>query len=213
MTFSQSFLLLSRPLLVIRRNAGVQSVCAGAPASRCQLPADIGNQCKKYATAWFFDTNVGACSRFWYGGCGGNANRFRTEYECFQTCGNQRKSRLHTNCPDALLLTCQYFLLSVRTRRPVRSPHRCSTAQTSVHVEMFLISVSFCPPDSCVLPQDQGSCDNYTMMWFFDAAQKECARFWYGGCGGNKNRFLTQEECQMKRVRHRSHRRDRDDFL
>lgn len=32
---------------------------------------------------------------------------------------------------DALLLTCQYFLLSDRTRRPVRSPHHCSTAQLS----------------------------------------------------------------------------------
>uniref|UniRef100_A0A3Q4GRL9 BPTI/Kunitz inhibitor domain-containing protein n=1 Tax=Neolamprologus brichardi TaxID=32507 RepID=A0A3Q4GRL9_NEOBR len=148
----------------------VVNVCVLLSA-RCQLPADIGNQCKKYATAWFFDTNVGACSRFWYGGCGGNANRFRTEYECFQTCGNQRKSRLHTNYPNVVE----------------------KTPPTSF---MFLISVSFCPPDSCVLPQDQGSCDNYTMMWFFDAAQKECARFWYGGCGGNKNRFLTQEECQ-----------------
>uniref|UniRef100_A0A3Q4GL77 BPTI/Kunitz inhibitor domain-containing protein n=1 Tax=Neolamprologus brichardi TaxID=32507 RepID=A0A3Q4GL77_NEOBR len=167
----------------------VVNVCVLLSA-RCQLPADIGNQCKKYATAWFFDTNVGACSRFWYGGCGGNANRFRTEYECFQTCGNQRKSRLHTNCP---LHVCSEREGKRRSYFPV------VLTRTSVHVEMFLISVSFCPPDSCVLPQDQGSCDNYTMMWFFDAAQKECARFWYGGCGGNKNRFLTQEECQKPR--------------
>uniref|UniRef100_A0A3Q2WKE1 BPTI/Kunitz inhibitor domain-containing protein n=1 Tax=Haplochromis burtoni TaxID=8153 RepID=A0A3Q2WKE1_HAPBU len=71
-------------------------------------------------------------------------------------------------------------------------------SDVSGHVSLCsaLISVSCCPPDSCILPQDRGSCDNYTMMWFFDAAQKECARFWYGGCGGNKNRFLTQEECQ-----------------
>ncbi|XP_039886863.1 collagen alpha-6(VI) chain-like isoform X3 [Simochromis diagramma] len=123
--------------------------------ARCQLPADIGNQCKKYATAWFFDTNVGACSRFWYGGCGGNANRFRTEYECFQTCGNQHPNVVEKTLP-----------------------------------------ASFASKDSCILPQDRGSCDNYTMMWFFDTAQKECARFWYGGCGGNKNRFLTQDECQ-----------------
>uniref|UniRef100_A0A3Q2V6R2 BPTI/Kunitz inhibitor domain-containing protein n=1 Tax=Haplochromis burtoni TaxID=8153 RepID=A0A3Q2V6R2_HAPBU len=76
-------------------------------------------------------------------------------------------------------------------------------SDVSGHVSLCsaLISVSCCPPDSCILPQDRGSCDNYTMMWFFDAAQKECARFWYGGCGGNKNRFLTQEECQ-RRERH-----------
>ncbi|XP_019219951.1 collagen alpha-6(VI) chain isoform X2 [Oreochromis niloticus] len=58
------------------------------------------------------------------------------------------------------------------------------------------LPTSFVSKDACFLPQDPGSCDNYTMMWFFDTAQKECARFWYGGCGGNKNRFLTQEECQ-----------------
>ncbi|XP_031735327.1 kunitz-type serine protease inhibitor bitisilin-3 [Anarrhichthys ocellatus] len=56
--------------------------------------------------------------------------------------------------------------------------------------------VSFVSKDSCLLSQDQGSCQNYTMMWFFDSQQKECSRFWFGGCGGNENRFKTQEDCE-----------------
>lgn len=50
--------------------------------------------------------------------------------------------------------------------------------------------------DDCFLSQDQGGCHGYTMMWFFHAEKNECARFWYGGCGGNNNRFQTQEECE-----------------
>ncbi|XP_054869683.1 collagen alpha-6(VI) chain isoform X2 [Amphiprion ocellaris] len=55
---------------------------------------------------------------------------------------------------------------------------------------------SFVSKDACFLSQDQGGCQNYTMMWFFDTEQNECSRFWYGGCGGNENRFKTQEECE-----------------
>ncbi|XP_054477460.1 collagen alpha-6(VI) chain isoform X2 [Anoplopoma fimbria] len=54
----------------------------------------------------------------------------------------------------------------------------------------------FVSKDSCLLSQDQGGCQNYTMMWFFDSQQRECSRFWYGGCGGNENRFKTQDECE-----------------
>ncbi|XP_071324339.1 collagen alpha-6(VI) chain-like isoform X2 [Trachinotus anak] len=54
----------------------------------------------------------------------------------------------------------------------------------------------FASKDDCFLRQDPGSCQNYTMMWFFDTEQNECSRFWYGGCGGNENRFKTQEECE-----------------
>ncbi|XP_037836012.1 collagen alpha-6(VI) chain isoform X2 [Kryptolebias marmoratus] len=50
--------------------------------------------------------------------------------------------------------------------------------------------------DACLLQQDSGSCQDYSMKWFFDTVQKECTRFWYGGCGGNNNRFETQEECE-----------------
>uniref|UniRef100_A0AAZ3SD75 BPTI/Kunitz inhibitor domain-containing protein n=1 Tax=Oncorhynchus tshawytscha TaxID=74940 RepID=A0AAZ3SD75_ONCTS len=42
----------------------------------------------------------------------------------------------------------------------------------------------------------EGGCENYTLKWYFDTIQSECSRFWYGGCGGNGNRFETQEACE-----------------
>ncbi|CAK6982639.1 collagen alpha-6(VI) chain [Scomber scombrus] len=121
----------------------------------CQLDADIGIPCAEYVQHWFFDKAIGACSAFWYGGCGGNANRFKTENECFRTCGSHNRN----------------------------NPSRLQPA-------------NFVSRDLCSLAQDPGSCQNYTMMWFFDTIQSECSRFWYGGCDGNDNRFKTQEECE-----------------
>uniref|UniRef100_A0A8C0IFM7 BPTI/Kunitz inhibitor domain-containing protein n=1 Tax=Bubo bubo TaxID=30461 RepID=A0A8C0IFM7_BUBBB len=60
----------------------------------------------------------------------------------------------------------------------------------------FIKSVSYFPfPDACGLAQDSGECENYVLKWYYDKEQKMCGQFWYGGCGGNKNRFETQEEC------------------
>lgn len=60
-------------------------------AAPCQLQADAGSQCGDYVQLWFFDKDIDACSPFWYGGCGGNANRFNTEHECLRTCGRRSK--------------------------------------------------------------------------------------------------------------------------
>ncbi|OXB65928.1 hypothetical protein ASZ78_002676 [Callipepla squamata] len=49
--------------------------------------------------------------------------------------------------------------------------------------------------DVCDLVQDSGECQNYVLKWYYNKEQKMCGQFWYGGCGGNKNRFETQEEC------------------
>nr|CAD2205467.1 unnamed protein product [Meloidogyne enterolobii] len=52
---------------------------------------------------------------------------------------------------------------------------------------------------SCGLPQDQGQVcsSSYKLAWYYDMAEARCAQFWYGGCGGNENRFGTQEQCEQ----------------
>ncbi|XP_069769786.1 collagen alpha-1(XXVIII) chain-like isoform X2 [Narcine bancroftii] len=51
---------------------------------------------------------------------------------------------------------------------------------------------------ACDEPLDQGPCRSYVIKWYFDNTANSCAQFWYGGCEGNMNRFLTQDECHSK---------------
>ncbi|KAL4617374.1 protein AMBP isoform X3 [Arapaima gigas] len=52
----------------------------------CRLPMDSG-PCKMYEDLWAFDSVMGKCVPFKYGGCQGNGNKFYTQNECQEYCG------------------------------------------------------------------------------------------------------------------------------
>ena len=51
------------------------------------------------------------------------------------------------------------------------------------------------PPDVCGLEKDRGPNRDFVVRWSFDMEYGGCTRFWWGGEGGNRNNFLTKEDC------------------
>ncbi|KAF6098972.1 hypothetical protein HJG60_003131 [Phyllostomus discolor] len=43
-------------------------------------------ECQDYILKWYYNKKERACQPFWYGSCGGNANRFETKEECEVQC-------------------------------------------------------------------------------------------------------------------------------
>ncbi|XP_040213462.1 collagen alpha-3(VI) chain isoform X9 [Rana temporaria] len=125
----------------------------------CELDLDMGTQCKENEVKWFFDKTDKICTQIWYGGCGGNANRFDTEAECISR--------------------CQKTLVEKSMQLP------------ALETKIFAVG-----SEACKLQKDEGTCREFILQWHYDTETKTCARFWYGGCGGNENRFSTQKECE-----------------
>ncbi|KAJ1090621.1 hypothetical protein NDU88_003751 [Pleurodeles waltl] len=48
----------------------------------------------------------------------------------------------------------------------------------------------------CKEQKDAGPCHSFLAKWFFNSTSFRCERFWYGGCGGNGNRFESWDHCK-----------------
>lgn len=47
----------------------------------------------------------------------------------------------------------------------------------------------------CMLPPEPGPCRRDVIRYFFDPSRMSCEIFYYGGCGGNENRFTSVKAC------------------
>ncbi|XP_061202804.1 collagen alpha-1(VII) chain-like [Neopsephotus bourkii] len=53
-------------------------------------------------------------------------------------------------------------------------------------------------PEPCLQPMDEGSCQHYTLLWYYHAEANACRPFVFGGCQGNSNRFETKWRCEQQ---------------
>ncbi|KAM6040520.1 uncharacterized protein VSU04_015079 [Chlamydotis macqueenii] len=128
---------------------------AAAVPGPCTLAKDPGSACARFSLMWYHRWETGSCERFWYGGCGGNANRFASQRDCVHACITDL------------------------------GPDGAGVGEGNM------------TQAACLEARDAGPCRSFSPKWFFEGRRPgRCSLFWYGGCGGNRNRFESREQCE-----------------
>ncbi|XP_055944337.1 carboxypeptidase inhibitor SmCI-like [Argiope bruennichi] len=183
--------------------AAVESITAQSP-SDCNLPKETG-PCFGYFPRYYYDPKTNTCKKFIYGGCGGNRNNFWTQEECQDKCRviceeNAQYESCGTLCP----LTCENYENPPQACAAV-CVQGCQCKKGFVRTENGgCVKPEECPGTGnptlrdCDKLPETGPCKAYVPRYYYDRFTDTCSLFIYGGCGGNKNNFKTEEECYQK---------------
>merc|ERR1712142_153615 len=138
--------------------------------NKCELALDPG-PCLASVPKWYYNKDTKSCEEFQYGGCQGNENKFDSERECYNECGDGLSSQ-----PSS----------SSSSRQPSSSSSNrepsSSSSSDNINAE-------------CRLPKDAGPCRARKPRYYFDVDTGACKLFYYGGCQGNANNFRSMREC------------------
>ncbi|GAB5582095.1 kunitz-type protease inhibitor 2 [Panthera pardus] len=142
----------------------------------CRVSKIVG-RCRASFPRWWYNVTDGSCQQFVYGGCEGNNNNYLTKEECLKKCAGVTENTI-----DDLATSRNGADSSVPS-----VPRRQDSDD--------LASDIFNYEEYCTAKAVTGPCRASFPRWYFDVEKNSCDNFIYGGCRGNKNSYLSKEEC------------------
>ncbi|PRD20074.1 UNVERIFIED_CONTAM: Carboxypeptidase inhibitor SmCI [Trichonephila clavipes] len=169
----------------------------------CDLPAETG-RCFGYFQRYYFDKEDKQCKKFVFGGCGGNANNFKTLEECQGTCGDHAAALDRPDCDKAAETgVCRAFIprfyydqVAGMCKSFIYGGCGGNRNNFETEEECYNKCGALASSNPCEQEKKVGPCRAAFRKYFFNKESGKCELFHYGGCQGNDNRFNTQEECE-----------------
>uniref|UniRef100_A0A0K0FWV4 Kunitz/Bovine pancreatic trypsin inhibitor domain protein n=1 Tax=Strongyloides venezuelensis TaxID=75913 RepID=A0A0K0FWV4_STRVS len=172
------------------------SICCPMPEHTCTLLPSKGIPCEIAPPnqQYYFNFETKSCKKFTFTGCSGNDNRFDSKKLCINQCSTA------SICPLGFpLIDLSSEIKKCSDVNPCLSGYNC----------IKTLEGDYCCPRedmTCSLPVDHGeNCDGSRdyenienepiLMWYYNIVEMSCLPFEYRGCGGNFNRFISQEHC------------------
>lgn len=164
----------------------------------CELPEAPG-PCRGLVSRYLYDPEIHGCRHFFYGGCFGNANNFRSMAECKSRCQNPDKNEQTTASPkveepEVVTRKLESVETTAATARMTVEGHAEALVQLSNRTKEKYAKESVVSA-ACLDPVDRGTCDGAERRYFYNSTSRRCQSFVYSGCGGNRNNFLHRRMC------------------
>lgn len=173
----------------------VQAILALSPDEICSLTLRTGNCRNANIGRWYYNSNKRKCEPFFYSGCGGNANSFETEEECYGTCGESCFQPMYRGYCYAH--AWRYFFNQTSGMCEKFAYGGCGANRNN------FMSLDHCRKvcrNECTLPPETGLCKAMMTRYYYNRETRNCEMFIYGGCSGNANNFEDKRDCEARCV-------------
>uniref|UniRef100_A0A158R5Y4 Kunitz/Bovine pancreatic trypsin inhibitor domain protein n=1 Tax=Syphacia muris TaxID=451379 RepID=A0A158R5Y4_9BILA len=187
--------------------------------SACNLPQQIGTGPYRIPR-WYYNPARMRCELFYWSGCCGNGNNFQTFQNCQQVC--EGKFGLTSSPVTFFATNSECCLMPFSSGYGNESIPRWYFDSKTGSCILFYFrgkggygnnfasasdclllcrGAAFAPNtrvDPCIQERDQGVGALQLPRYYFNQQSKMCEQFIYFGSAGNRNNFLTLDECQRR---------------
>lgn len=144
--------------------------------------------CEDPDKRWYYDPRNNECAEFVYEGCLNEGNRFPDKEACERTC------KAPPAVTEGTSIILWFDLVKIFTDQSFHKTLKWILLD-------WLICICIVAPHDltlCYQLVEPGNCNESIPSYFFDPTQQRCMSFMYTGCGGNANRYNTEEQCERQ---------------
>ncbi|CAG2212152.1 PAPLN [Mytilus edulis] len=173
---------------------------APPPVNVCDLPKVVGT-CNARIKRFHYDVHSGTCGEFYYNGCDGNKNNFRTKEECKTVCNKRAEAQQSDNLCDLPKVAGPCNARIKRFYFDVNSGicgefYYGGCDDNENNFKTIEECKTVCNKRICTLPHVRGPGGVAIQRWFYNSDTMKCETFSYSGSNGSKNNFKTKTECE-----------------